>query len=528
MAKLLELRDYQQAMVNGVRAEWDRGINNVCVWLVTGGGKTEIAVSLALSEKESGGHTLFIVDRTNLCGQGAARFGKYGLLADKIRGEDTIVRGYTSVTVASVQSLRSRKDHSYVKDMLARVTLVIIDEAHFHHKHHDYLIKSLPNARVVGLTATPLRDGMGSIYKSMVRGPSYADLIGRGYLVKPRYFMPNADTIKTALKKISVASTGDYADKELSEMMRQKAIIGDVVGTWKEKGEGRQTIVFCVDVAHAEALAEEFQLLGVEAYCITYKTPDDARVRLFDAFDRGQITVLCSVVALAVGFDSPKAGCVVMARPTLSLALKVQQEGRGLRSHETKADCLIFDHAQNVVRHGRIEDFNPPNLNEITKRSDKKRKSDKPKDYRPCPECSAILSPTQRECHECGYSFKRPSAVHFEAGELHEGNAKAKVINMDEVKRFYLEFKWLCSAKGKQPGYAFYLTAGEKEGMFPGVTVPWDWRQLEPRTPSDAALRWWESQRIKKIKSKQRAKRADKGTQELAAMRRQFGTKAFV
>lgn len=518
MAKALELRDYQDALCDEVRGHWNAGRSNVCIWLVTGGGKTEIAVALAAAEKQAGGHTLFIVDRTNLCGQGASRFGKYGLLADKIRGDETIVRGYAPVTVASVQSLRSRKDHDYVQDMLKKVTLIIIDEAHIHHKHHEFLIKTLPAARVVGLTATPLRDGMGKTYQAMVRGPSYADLIARGYLVKPRYFMPNAETIKNALKRINVASTGDYVERELSEMMRAKAIIGDVVGTWKAKAEGRQSIVFCVDVAHAEAVAEEFQLTGVEAHCITYRTPQEVRERIFADFERGRITVLCSVAALAVGFDSPRAGCVIMARPTLSLALKIQQEGRGLRPFDQKTDCLIFDHAQNVMRHGKIEEFNPPELNQINRRSDKKKKTSKPKEYHPCPECSAVLSPGQRECHECGFSFKRPSSVHFEDGELTEGVATPKPVDLEEAKRFYLEYRWICRLNGKSEGAAYYQTLAK----YPGVKVPWGWRDLEPRPPTDATVRWWKSAAIKFAKS-----RRDPGAREVAAVRRQFGERAM-
>lgn len=519
MANVLSLRDYQNTLVEGVRSEWAAGRNNVCVWLPTGGGKTECAVSLALAEKADGGHTLFIVDRIKLCGQGAARFGKYGLLSDIVRGEDTIVRGYAPVTVASVQSLKARKDHTYIQALLKRVTLIIIDEAHIHFKHHDVVLKAIPHARVVGLTATPLSDGMGKRYRSMVRGPSYADLIGQGHLVKPRYFMPNADAIKNALKRVSVSSDGDYADGELSEMMRSKAIIGDVVGTWKTKAEGRQTIVFCVDCAHAEAVSEEFQLCGVEAHCITYRVPEETRDRLYADFEKGKITILVSVTALAVGFDSPRASCVVMARPTLSLSLKIQQEGRGLRTFDGKVDCLIFDHAQNVIRHGKIDEFNPPDLNKVDRKTDKKKKTSKPKDYRPCPECSAVLSPNQRECHECGFSFKRPSAVHFEEGELQEGSVETKRADIEEVKRFYLEYRWLCQARGKKDGYAYYQT----KDKYPGVEIPYSWRDLAPRPPSDATVRWWNSSQIRYAKSKKR----DQGAREVAAVRRQFGERAF-
>jgi superfamily II DNA or RNA helicase len=77
---------------------------------------------LAQREMERRGHTLFIVERKTLCSQGAARFRKYGMLPAILRGEDTHSRGFEAVTVASIQSLRSRKRHPSVAALLAQVS----------------------------------------------------------------------------------------------------------------------------------------------------------------------------------------------------------------------------------------------------------------------------------------------------------------------------------------------------------------------------------------------------------------------
>jgi superfamily II DNA or RNA helicase len=161
--------------------------------------------------------------------------------------------------------------------------------------------------------------------------------------------------VAKGLADVAVASTGDYKDAELSALMRKKTIIGDIVTHWQRKAENRPTIVFCVDRAHARDVAEDFAATGVPSGYIDMATPDDERAELFAAFRAGTIRVLCSVFVLAIGFDEPRASCVILARPTLSLSLHIQQLGRGLRPFEGKADCLVLDHACNVARHGRVE-----------------------------------------------------------------------------------------------------------------------------------------------------------------------------
>ncbi|MGH8579939.1 MAG: DEAD/DEAH box helicase [Gammaproteobacteria bacterium] len=416
MSATLELRDYQRGVLAQIRAAWSRGHNRVCLWLPTGGGKTEVACALALGERDGGGHTLFIVERKTLCAQGVARFQKYGMLAGMLRGEDTDLRGYEPVTVASVQSLRSRDKHEPVKALLERVTLLIVDEAHVLHKYHDEIFDSLPNARGVGLTATPMREGLGLRYSSLIRGPSYADMIRDGHLVKARYFMPDSIGLLDGLKQAKVASTGDFASEGLSSLMRRKTIMGDVVGVLLERGEGRRTICFCVDIAHSRLLADEFAQAGVRAEHIDCFTPDEDRADIFSRFAQGKTQVLCSVGVLALGFDQPQVECVILARPTLSTIMHIQQIGRGWRPYPEKSDCLVFDHALNVSRHGYIEDFTPPELNDVNRRSDRKSRDDV-SDYRPCPACRAIMAPKQRVCGECGH------AVTAQCGGLRTGRS---------------------------------------------------------------------------------------------------------
>ena len=366
MAELI-LRDYQHDLADGIRDAW-KTHRAVIAWLPTGGGKTELSVHFALAEHAADGTTLFVVERKVLATQAQVRYAeKYGMEVGVIRGEATRYRGLEPALVASIQTLRSRWENPRIQAVLARVSLIVIDEAHIQHSQHRELLSQLPQARVLGLTATPLREGLGLTYGALVKGPSYATLIDQVHLVRPRYFLPQSKRITSGLQSVAVSSTGDYADGDLSRLMRDKALICDLVSTWQAKGEDRQTIVFCVDIAHSTATCDAFRLAGIAAEHIDKSTPDDERRAMFARFRTGETRVLCSIVVLAVGFDEPVASCAVLARPTLSLIMHVQQIGRVLRTHPDKRDCIVLDHACNVIRHGRVEDFDPPDLSALDK-----------------------------------------------------------------------------------------------------------------------------------------------------------------
>jgi hypothetical protein len=112
--------------------------------------------------------------------------------------------------------------------------------------------------------------------------------------------------------------------------------------------------VFCVSIGHADRLAEAFQNEGVSCASIHSGLTVVERDRLLESFDRGEIRVLTNVNVLTEGWDSPRADCVLLCRPTLSTALYVQMVGRGLRVHPAKKDCLVLDLAGCFVRHGSI------------------------------------------------------------------------------------------------------------------------------------------------------------------------------
>lgn len=271
------LRDYQQKMVAAIRERWATSQQRVLGVLPTGGGKTEVAIEIILNGATPRTRALVLVERKVLAHQWKARLRGHG--ADHVgllQGDNSI--GLSApVIVATAQSIRSR-------GIPEDVSLIVIDESHIWHETHDTVLHRAGSARVLGLTATPLRAGLGLRFDTMVVGATIGSLIEQGYLVRPRYFAPTSQSIERALAGVAIRA-GDYAADQLSQAMRAKAIIGDVVGEWQRRGQDRQTIAFCVDKAHAADLAGEFAAAGIAAEVIVDDTKDDERKRIFDAFD---------------------------------------------------------------------------------------------------------------------------------------------------------------------------------------------------------------------------------------------------
>ena len=485
------LRTYQTEMVAAIRAAWAAGQRRVLGSLPTGGGKTEVAIDILRDEATPTSRVLVLVERKVIAGLWADRLQRHGITDVGVLQGSNTRKLYSSTIVATAQTIRTR-------GVPADVGLIVIDECHIWHKAHDQVLASASGARVLGLTATPLREGLGTRFDKMIVGSTIRELIRLGHLVQPRYFAPRHEAVEAALALVPVRA-GDFATDALSAAMRTKSIIGDVVGGWKRRGEDRQTIAFCVDKAHAAELAGEFQAAGVVAEVIVDDTDDDDRARILGAFDRLEVRVLCSVGVLAVGFDSPVASCAIMARPTLSLSLFVQQGGRVLRPFPGKADALVLDHAANTLRHGKLEDFAPPTeLSQINRTSDKKSRR-AATDGWVCKHCAAINDRADDTCTECGHPRRRQTAVVVLDGELVQVDVTAGAAlpgpTVVEVQLFYRMCLWFGRTKGFKKPEAWAYYAMQRRFRFDADAArrlgTWGWRDLAVIPPDDDASRWF-------------------------------------
>jgi superfamily II DNA or RNA helicase len=337
------------------------------------------------------------------------------------------------------------------------------------------------------------------MYGELVEGPSYETLIALGYLVRGRYFEPHSKDIADGLRRMGVASTGDFVNEQLSSLMRNRTIIGDVVQTWRDRAEGQSTICFGVDIAHSKELCDAFLQANVTAEHIDERTKEEDRLAMFERFRNGQTTVLCSVIILGVGFDEPIASCAILARPTLSLSRHIQQVGRVLRPFPGKERALVLDHSGNALRHGRVEDFSPPELSDLDKHSDRKTRATLTEMY-PCQECRALMNPGQRVCEECGHEIVRHNTVDHIDGELVEGDAPHVGMDDEKARRLYRELRGYAEMQGYKVGWAYMQLLNRYD-----FQAPYDWKRLPTVTPSLSTLNLVKSWNIAYWKAKKKA-----------------------
>lgn len=338
------LRPYQSQAVDDLRAAMRAGSRRPLLTMPTGAGKAVVLAEVARMATARGQRTLVLAHRKELIQQLSEKVLAVGVDHGIILpGEED--RGHLPVQVGSVQTM-GRRLHRY-----GDFGMIIIDEAH-HSTATTYraIINHWPNAFLLGLTATPERlDGKGldEIYDHLVCGPTMKQLIKLGALCPYEAFSGKEADLSGVRTQM-----GDYNQKQLGGAVSKATIVGDIVKSWTKHAAGLQTMAFGVTVEHAEMIAYSFTKAGIAAAALSGESHKDERREVMSAFKAGRIQVLASCELFGEGIDVPAVGAVILGRPTQSLAIYLQQVGRGLRPAPGKQKLVILDHAGNCRRHG--------------------------------------------------------------------------------------------------------------------------------------------------------------------------------
>ena len=208
----------------------------------------------------------------------AARYGM-GKEPDKTgkngkTGKDSMPEESGRVRVFSIQWLsRNRKIVNGQPD------LIVIDEAH-HALAETYreLWKSYPEARKLGMTATPCRlnrKGFTDLFDTLITSWSIAEFIGRGWLSSFDYVSIRANSreqrLVDSLKKRG--ADGDYQVKEMNAVLNRETGIRQLYESVRRYAAGKKGIVYAVSIAHARQIAAYYSLHGVESVAIDSRTP---------------------------------------------------------------------------------------------------------------------------------------------------------------------------------------------------------------------------------------------------------------
>jgi superfamily II DNA or RNA helicase len=351
MSSLGKLRDYQEAALEHLRRRIRDGERRLYVSLPTGSGKTITLAHLVAEVRERRGRVLWVVHLRELVTQAADVLGvvvgeDVGIVMPPRRdvGADLIV--------GSVQSLAGRPRLAQVLEAGA-IDLLVIDEAHHITGSNRYsaLVQAVeassPDVVVVGATATPYRSDrhrMQDVLPDCAFERSIEQMQSTGVLCDLDWRAISIGGLDlTRIRTGAVHGDRDFVERDLARAMSRSMVVEATISATAQHLRGRTALAFGVDVKHAHLLAEGYRSVGLRARAVWGTMPGPERAEVLTAWRQGEVDMVTNCQVLGEGFDLPKIDALVMARPTMSPGLYVQQLGRGMRPAEGKDDCLVLD-----------------------------------------------------------------------------------------------------------------------------------------------------------------------------------------
>lgn len=291
---------------------------------------------IARRTTKNNNRVMFLIHRKEVLDQAIKTFNEQGVKM-------------SLTTMGMVQTLTRRVDK------LPTPSVILVDEAHHAlAKSYQRILNKFPKAIVLLFTATPHRTGqmqLDQIADDIIVGQSIHELTDKGFLAPFRYFQPPNDFDSKLLKR---SSTGDFTNESMQEAMSSK-IYGHIVKQYKRIANGMQAVVYTYSIDSAIKIAKDFNSEGVSAVEVDGTTSKEKRDLAVRKFREQEIKILVNVNLFTEGVDLPNVDCVIMARPTASLALYLQFSMRCLNPRKGKT-AIIIDHANNFKTFGYPDD----------------------------------------------------------------------------------------------------------------------------------------------------------------------------
>ena len=478
------LRDYQVLAINRVAEAWRRGVRSLLLVSPTGSGKTVIAAEMIRRTVANGRRVLFLAPRRELVDQASRKLSALGVEHGIILAGDRRCNLSALAQVASIDTLKARINRL----ALLEPALVIVDESHLYvTEARERLLDRWPTARRVGLTATPCRQdgrGLSVLFNELIEVVATpAELTRAGHLVPAHYYSLS----EPDLRRVGVVG-GDYRPGQLAAAMHK--LVADVPETLLLRAAGRRSVLFAVNVRHSIAVRDALLKAGVAAEHVDGTTPLAERAAIFRRFRSGETEVLCNCQVATIGFDLPEIDCVVLCRPTKSLAMYLQMIGRGLRPAPRKTECLVLDHSGCVHALGFATDDREWSLEGHADLATTRRARERSAGAdTTCPECHCIYT-GGRQCPSCGFYIEPigKDIVTLEGELVQVGEARPEGVDR---RVFYVELRGFAVERGHKAAWAD-CKFRERFGVFP----PWGWKSAAPVVPTNTTRRWIQSRHI--------------------------------
>jgi DNA repair protein RadD len=366
----MKLRPYQQEAADaGLKAL--SGTKPGIVVVATGGGKSLIIAEIARHLP----NVLVLQPTKEILEQNYQKLLGFetgidvGIYSASMKSKE--IRQVTYATIGSIY----RKP-----ELFKHFKHVIIDECHqVNPKNlggmYTKFLREIDCDHVLGLTATPYRlqqkffhENGQMVYtshlkminrihpffwKNIVHVTETAELIEQGYLAPIKYKALDVDW-----DQLEINTTGaDFTEASLERYWSDARLKKLALTIQMIDKHCQRNLIFCSSIRQATRAVNMLSDMGVGAALITGKTPMEERTDMIGQFRRGELRHMVNVGVFTTGFDVPELDSIVLARPTMSLALYYQMVGRGVRKDPARPDKMlrVFDFAGCVKKLGKVE-----------------------------------------------------------------------------------------------------------------------------------------------------------------------------
>ena len=342
----MELRPYQKEAKEAVFEQWENGTRRTLLVLPTGCGKTIVFAKITEDCVSHGDRVLILAHRGELLDQAADKIAKAtGLGCATEKAEQSCLGSWFRITVGSVQSMmRETRLSRFPEDYF---NTIIIDEAH-HCISDSYqrVLKHFPDAKVLGVTATPDRGDMknlGQVFESLAYEYTLPKAIKEGYLSPIK-----AVTIPRQVDLTGVGmQSGDFKAGDLGSA--RDPYLESIAKEMEKYCKDKKTVVFLPLVKTSQKFRDILNDHGFQAAEVNGESQD--RAVILEDYAKGKYNVLCNSMLLTEGWDCPDVDCIVVLRPTKVRSLYCQMVGRGTRLAPGKDHLLLLDFLWHTERH---------------------------------------------------------------------------------------------------------------------------------------------------------------------------------
>lgn len=342
----MDLRPYQQEARESIFEQWDSGVKKTLLVLPTGCGKTIVFAKVTEDCVRQGDRVLILAHRGELLEQAADKIHKStGLGCAVEKAEESCQGSWFRIVVGSVQTLmREKRLGKFPADYF---NTIIIDEAH-HCISDSYqrVLQHFPDAKVLGVTATPDRGDMrdlGQIFESLAYEYTLPKAIKEGYLSPIKALtLP----LKIDMSGVGVQA-GDFKVGDIGTAL--DPYLYGIADEMKKYCMDKKTVVFLPLVKTSQKFRDILNENGFQAAEVNGESQD--RAETLSDFEAGRYNVLCNSMLLTEGWDCPSVDCIVVLRPTKVRSLYCQMVGRGTRLHPGKDHLLLLDFLWHTERH---------------------------------------------------------------------------------------------------------------------------------------------------------------------------------